>query len=154
MTKDEMQHIINIADNGVEAKKLIGVVDRLAAADLLLLNSMIKLVNDATRACWDETNGKLLMAYDQKAASQWARLGALIQAIVALGGPATITQLIKPKRIAIICADGYVVDSGFNLPANFQGHIWHALAPDKEFALATVERGEADVLALLMHNNQ
>lgn len=154
MEKSDIEYVVSIAKDGHEALKLIRVMERMEIYDLTIVQNLIKTINDTTDACWNETDGRILVAYGQKALDKWRRLGALIEALIALTSPDIISQLKKPKRVAILCGDGFVVDSGVPFPKDLPYTKWHALAPDKTFALATIDGGEQAVLGLLAYNNQ
>lgn len=153
MEKQDIEYVVGVATDGKEALKLIRVMERLEIYDLTITRNLIRTINDTTTACWDETDGRVLVAYGQNALSKWRRLGSLIEALIALTGPDIIRELKKPKRIAILCGDGYVIDSGVDFPQNTTHTKWHAIAPNKEFAMATIDAGEQAVLSLLDYNN-
>lgn len=154
ITKEQITRANSIATDGAEAEKLIGTVSRLDDMQRRIIDQLVNNVNQSVRACWDETDGKLFTIYDTEAALKWATLGEMIEVIVSfIGVEEALKRIAKPKRIAIVCGDGYVVDSGFAFDPAFAGAKRHAVAATKAAALVMVQQGENVVRAALAANN-
>lgn len=154
-TLSQITNISNITTNDAEALVIINAMAASEQLDAHAIDSMIGYINRAVEICWRTTDGKLLAAYGNNAAERWAKLGSLINTLEILTGSNAIimSRISRPKNIAIVCGDGYVVDTRVPFDKNFSGTKWHISVANKSIADGIVAAGEAAVRASLAANN-
>lgn len=154
LTLELIQRITDISSSGEEAAATIRACSSATDLERATIRYLINTVNRATSLCWDDTNGALLQAYGTEALTYWTKLSTLVGVLVTLTGTVDVlNQVQRPAKIAVLCQDGYVLNSKFDWDPEFPGLKWHVTAPSKEAGLALIAQGEVAVRTALATNN-